>query len=139
MKADRRRWVAMVGATLVVVASFLPWAGSGSSTRNSYELVRAAERLDIVTGWPATVMPGWYLVPVVVALAGMAGLAGWRYLPAAAAVIVGGATLIMVAVVADSPLALTPGAWGAAAAGALSLGAGGWAMSRGSRQCRSSC
>jgi hypothetical protein len=46
----------------VAVASFLPWASSGRASRDSYELVRAAERLDIVTGAAARLAEGWYLV-----------------------------------------------------------------------------
>lgn len=53
----------------VAASSFLPWARSGRSSRNSYELVQAAERLDVVTGGVATLAQGWYLVAFVAGLA----------------------------------------------------------------------
>jgi len=54
--------LSVAGTVAVAVASFLPWASSGRASRDSYELVRAAERLDIVTGAAARLAEGWYLV-----------------------------------------------------------------------------
>ena len=73
--AGAPRWgtaLSVVGTVAVAVASFLPWARSGRASRDSYELVRAAERLDIVTGTAATLAEGWYLVALV-AVAACAG------------------------------------------------------------------
>lgn len=66
----------VAGAT-VVLATFLPWLRSGTTSRSSYELLGLLSRLGIAPDGPVSVMVRWWpLVPLVVTLAVV--LAWWR-------------------------------------------------------------
>lgn len=111
----------LVGAAVVVGASFLPWARSGSAGRTSYGLVRAAERLDLLDGTAATLAMSWYFVPLAAALAFLAAAAGRPLLAVAVAAIVGAAGLAFSAVVQGGPLPADVGSTIAAIGGTMSL------------------
>jgi hypothetical protein len=85
-------------AVLCVAATFAPWVESGSATRSSYEVVRAAQDLGVLQGWlqPAAAA-AWYFVPLVGALSVLA-LALDRPVPAAALLAVTGAAIALLSV-----------------------------------------
>ncbi len=56
----------VVGAVGTGVASFLPWGASGRRTRNSYELVAVAGRLDLVPQVLVRPSRAWYFLPLCV-------------------------------------------------------------------------
>jgi hypothetical protein len=61
--------VTTIGIAGVAVATFLPWVRSGEVERNSYEVARSAERLDLVDGFlQRALVVSWYLVPLACAL-----------------------------------------------------------------------
>jgi hypothetical protein len=96
--------VALVGAVGVLGASFLPWVRSGGAHRTSYELVRAAERLDVVSGRAALVARAWYLLPLVVAAACLAASLGRLRVSLALSAVAGAAATLLAALVGRSPL-----------------------------------
>ena len=60
-------------AAATVAVTFAPWPHSGSASRNSYQLLASAERLGIVEGTVQGVLAAaWPLVPLAVALGGVA-------------------------------------------------------------------
>jgi len=60
--------VTSVGAAAIGLAAFLPWLENGHVTRNSFEMIRAAELLDVITGVAAVALKSWYFVPLLVAV-----------------------------------------------------------------------
>lgn len=59
------RWIASVGALLVLIGSFLPWLASGTASRSSYDLFGIVDRLgfspDGLVGWAIRL---WPLLPL---------------------------------------------------------------------------
>lgn len=98
---DRRASVALdvavgIGLAVAVAITFAPWLRSGEARRDSHQLVRAAERLDVFDGAAAAaVRVGWALLPLVAALGVLALVRGWRRSGLAAGVAVG-VTLLVV-------------------------------------------
>lgn len=96
------------GLVVLVVGSFLPWASSGSRSRSSYELVRVADRLDLLPGgWQSGAARAWFATPLVAALAAAAPLARHHLAPrvgAVAAAAVAVFALVLVVMVHRSPL-----------------------------------
>lgn len=113
--------LAVTGVVGALAASFLPWAQSGSSGRNSYGLVAAARRLDVVSGTAAGLARGWYLVPLLAACAWVAAALRRPLVVAILSAVVGSATLALFAAVKASPLPVDIGAYLALAAGVLAL------------------
>ena len=63
-----------VAGGAVVIATFLPWLHSGSTSRSSYELLGLVERLDIAPdGVVSTLIRWWPLVPLLVTIAVVLG------------------------------------------------------------------
>jgi hypothetical protein len=93
-----RRAVLSGLALLCVAATFAPWVESGSATRSSYEVVRAAQDLGVLQGWvqPAAAAT-WYFVPLVGALS-MLALALDRPVAAASLLAVTGAAVALLSV-----------------------------------------
>jgi hypothetical protein len=57
----------------VIVCAFLPWAASGSRSRNSYELLQSARRLDALSAeLPRAGAVAWFLVPAITGIAVLA-------------------------------------------------------------------
>lgn len=111
----------VMGAGLIVLASFLTWLVSGSVGRSSYSVVRAAELLGVVHGPAATALKLWYLVPMLGAMVLLAALSGTRRLG-----LVAGAALVVLTiptstVVIASPLPTGAGPWVAAVGSAVVL------------------
>lgn len=115
--------LAVAGAVGVLGASFLPWARSGSASRTSYELVATASRLDVVSGTGATLVRGWYLLPVAAAGTWVAATLGRPLVTATLSTLVGSAALGLVAALrASGPgLAAEGGTAVALAAGVTAL------------------
>lgn len=93
----------------MAVASFLPWARSGRASRDSYEPVRAAERLDIVTGAAATLAEGWYLVALLAVAVCAGAIVGRPLFVVILSLVVALATVSLVVAVRASPLTLEIG------------------------------
>jgi len=70
-----RRFALAALAVVCAATTFGPWLQSGSSRRTSYEVVRAAEDLDVLHGWvqPAAAA-AWYFVPLLAALVVLAAV-----------------------------------------------------------------
>ena len=123
------RAVTVAGALAVVTAGFLPWSRSGEAQRNSFELARSAERLDVLTGAAHQAAVAWYLVPALVALLWITATLRWDRAAAGLGAVVGALALAAAALVLRSPLKVEPavpiagGAGAVALAGALALGA----------------
>ncbi len=113
----------MGGTVAVAVASFLPWASSGRASRDSYQLVRAAERLDIVTGSAATLVEGWYLVALAAVAVCLGAIFDRPLFVGILAVTVAAAAVGLVVAVRASPLTLEVGS-GVAVASAVVAAAG---------------
>ena len=65
--ATVRRWCLGLGCAALLVIALLPWAQSGDRQRNSFALLRSADRLDLIDGVvQRTAQIGWLLMPVVV-------------------------------------------------------------------------
>ena len=94
--------VALAG---LAFATVLPWARSGSRSRNSYSLFAIAERLGVVTGTAATAARWWALVPGATLAAVALLQLGYRRVGTAVGALVALLSLLAVNAVAGSPLA----------------------------------
>jgi hypothetical protein len=95
---EPRRGVLAGLAVACVAVTFGPWMRSGSSRRTSYQVVRAAEELDVLRGALQPVAAAaWYFVPLVAALV-LVALAAARPTAAAALLAVVGAAVALLAV-----------------------------------------
>jgi hypothetical protein len=113
--------VALGGATGVVVSSFLPWARSGSADRDSYQLVAAAERLELLSPPLQRVALAWYLVVVAVGVAWLAAGMHRHLLAAGACAATGSLALLLSVATMASPLRALTGTPVAAASGGIAL------------------
>ena len=120
--------MAVGGAAAVVLSAFLPWAGSGSAERSGFELARTVDVLGLAdAGWRRAVLVGFWLSPLLVALAwtvavlGRARLAG--ALAAAVGVVAVAAAVLVLRSRAVEPL---PGVWTGIVAGIAAFTAGSW-------------
>lgn len=89
----------------LALATLLPWARSGSRSRNSYSLFAIAERLEVVTGTAATAARWWAVVPGATLAAVALLQLGYRRVGAAVGASVAVLSLLAVNAVAGSPLA----------------------------------
>jgi hypothetical protein len=109
-----RRWSLGVGGAAVLIVAFLPWVRSGERDRNSFELLRSADRLDLLDGVvQRAAQIGWLLLPVAVGIVVVALALGHGRIAAAGALAAGLASLIIGALVVGSSLDTT--AWPAVA------------------------
>ncbi len=110
--------VATAGSVGLGVAAFLPWGRSGTARRNSFELVQAAERLDLLDGALAGVGAlAWFLVPAAVAGVWLAAVLRRPVMAGTLASSVAALGLALAVVVRSSPVRTEPGlVWGVAAA-----------------------
>lgn len=77
-------------AVAAVAVTFAPWLHTGAAHRTSYQMVRAADRLEVLSAGPQTaVSVAWAFLPFVAALAVVAVLVERRRIAAALAVLVG--------------------------------------------------
>ena len=120
----------MAGAA-VVLATFLPWLHSGSTSRSSYELLGLLDRLGIAPDGPVSVLVRWWpLVPLVVTTAVV--LAWWqRWLASLAAALMavvyaGGVGSAIAWGARGTPISLGIGPWVCAVASGVFLVTAGW-------------
>lgn len=72
--------VLLVGLTLTIIGTFLPWLISGSVTRNSYQLAGALQQFRVVDSrLMDTVVAGWaFLGPILLVPTVLLALRMWR-------------------------------------------------------------
>jgi len=111
-----RRWSLGLACGGLLVVAFLPWVRSGERERNSFELLRSADRLDLIDGavQRATQL-GWLLMPVAVGVVVLALAWGRHRIGGVAALFAGVLASVVGALVAGSSLDTT--AWPAVALG----------------------
>ncbi len=121
--AWRRFDRALAGLLVLGVGTmFLPWASSGQTSRNSIELMRSADRLDLLDGWMASVgLWVWLAVPFVAAAAVVALTLGRRLLGTALGAVVAVALIAAVRTVKAAPLRADEGMTVALVVGVLTL------------------
>jgi hypothetical protein len=97
---ERRGWlIVAAGLALILVGGFMPWLRSGRAWRNSYEVVRTADRLGLVAnGYESVLAVFWYLVPLLCGLTLMAIVFERPWLAHLGSVVVAGLTALMTAV-----------------------------------------
>ncbi len=116
-------WTAAAGSGVVGLAGFLPWASTGRTPRSSFDLVRLADRLELVsTGWHEQLLVLWVMVPFLAALGLLAAALGRPRPVLVATSLASGLGVIAVAVVVRTPLQLRPGVWIALAGSLIGLG-----------------
>lgn len=127
MQERRAHGVAVASAALAVtttVATFAPWASSGSKVRNSYAIVGIVDRAGVLSSSAAGLSGLWYFVPALCGVVLIAMAAGRVAIGAGAATTLGGIVAVGGLLVARSPLVLEPGATIAALAGVFTMVAG---------------
>ena len=120
-----------VAGGAVVIATFLPWLHSGSTSRSSYELLGLVERLDIAPdGVVSTLIRWWPLVPLLVTIAVVLGW--WQRWVASSAVALaavaysGGVGSSLAWQARGTPITLGAGPWVCAIASVVFLVTAGW-------------
>jgi hypothetical protein len=124
--------ISAVAVVLVldVVALFLPWARSGEVQRNSFELVRSAERLEVGVPWVGPLAVVWFLIPAGAGLA-LLLLGVGRTVPAALlALAVGLVSAVLGMVVLSSSLDAGIAPVLAVVSGAATAGSSMWLLRR---------
>ena len=101
--------VTVASAAVIGLAAFLPWLHTGHATRTSFQMMRAAELLDVVTGVGTFALRLWYFVPVLVALVWLAAALDRLRLMAVTAIVLAGAAASVAIVVLRSGLATGAG------------------------------
>ena len=108
---NERAWprlLVMLGSTVALAGTFMPWLTSGTVGRSSYELVDLIDRLGFTPGGPMDVaLTLWPIVPLVLVFAVTA--TAWQRVPAVVGVAlatVGGLYVGAIAVAVNTP---TPG------------------------------
>ncbi len=121
--------VTVVGLAGLVVAAFLPWVASGGVERTSFETVRSAQRLGLAeSSWQGVMLDGWYLLPLLGALALLA-LALHRVVLATAIALVAGLVALGAGlVVVLAPVSSRSGPVVAIVMGALTVGGAAWLL-----------
>ena len=99
----------LAGVAVIVVAAFLPWGGSGTTERSSFEIVAIADRLDVVDEPLRSVARAWYAAPLVGAAAALAAATRRRALAEVAGTVVAAGGVALAVAVARSPLRALPG------------------------------
>lgn len=90
----------VTGTVSMVGGALLPWVATGERQRNSFEIVRAGRALGVLDhGVEKLAGQGWYLVPVVAALALLGLAVGCRRTAAALGAVAAAAAVAMALVV----------------------------------------
>jgi hypothetical protein len=131
--------MALLAATAVLAASFLPWGRSGAADRSSYDLVAAAVDLEVLEGGAAQAARAWYLLPAAVGAAWLAEALGRPLARTALPAVIGASGLALAVATVRSPLVEQPATTFTAIAGAIAIGAAlaGWLGARSSNHDRS--
>jgi hypothetical protein len=108
----------VASAAATVAASFGPWLRTGGATRSSYEVVQAAERLEVLASGPqVAISAAWAFLPLLAVLSLLALALGRARLAAGVALVVGLLAVSLAFAVMNAPGSAE---WGASAG----LGAG---------------
>jgi uncharacterized membrane protein len=106
----------------VLLAAFVPWVVTGRARRNSFDLLRAADRLDLLHGtvqrWAAV---GWYLMPLAVGVIWLAAATSRRIVVVVGGAIVGALAIALGVTVEASILRTEPGTPATIVLGGLTL------------------
>lgn len=87
-----------------VAVTFAPWLRTGAARRSSHEVVRAADRLEVLAPGPqAVVSVAWAFLPLVACLAALALVLDRPRLAAALAALVGSAVVALALVIKNAP------------------------------------
>ncbi len=122
-------WIGLVVlGTLSSLAFLAPWVRSGSATRNSFQMFRTAQRLDLDVLTPYRVI--WFLVPVVGAAGLVLVMLGHRRSAAVVLFAVGLVIVVVALAVLASPVRAGPGVALGALAGLGHLGFSAWLVRR---------
>ena len=106
-------WALSVMAAVAVAVTFAPWLRTGAARRTSYQVVRAADRLQVLPPGPqAVITVAWAFLPLVAVLAAVAALWGRRRIGAALALLVGAGQVGLAVAVKFAPRAAD---WGTTA------------------------
>ena len=106
-------------SALAVAALFAPWLRTGSATRNSFQVVQAADHLDVLPGGPQTLLSVvWAFVPLLAVLGVLALIVNRAWAAAGLLVGVGFLEAIFGVVVMNAPRSAD---WGAKAGLAVGL------------------
>ncbi len=109
---------------VAVASTFLPWLRTGSVTRSSYQVVQAADRLEVVSGAPRVALAvGWAFLPLVAALGLLALTLGRVRMAASAGFAVGLAISTLAVLVKSAPRSGDAGATVGLASGLTLLAA----------------
>ena len=93
-----------IGASVVLVGTFLPWWRSGARRRSSYALLDLVDRLELASNdWATNAIRFWPIVPVLVVGAVVATWWGWRHVGIACALFAGGYALTLAVIVRRAP------------------------------------
>ena len=116
---QRWAWAVAISAVMAAVGLLLPWAGSGTQSRSTIELLASASALDVLSGPQQILLIGAWLAIVVLAAAGLVAVAWHRVERAVPCFVALGPALVVTAlVIRRSPLAVE---WGAYVSSALGL------------------
>jgi hypothetical protein len=114
--------VCVGGAAATAAVGFLPWLRSGRVSRDSFEVVRAADQLDLAEGLLRQVAIGvWYLLPALCALVLLTAVLRRQLVMSVLALAVGFVALTGGALAIASPLTTQIGAPAAVFAGLATL------------------
>jgi hypothetical protein len=103
--ATVRQWCLGLGCAALLVIASLPWVYSGERDRNSFALVRSADRLDLTDGLVhRAAQLGWLLMPAMVGVVVIAVALHRRTLAALGGLYVGGSSIAMALLVERSSL-----------------------------------
>src|SRR6478736_1716909 len=102
--------VTSVGAAAIGLAAFLPWLENGHATRNSFEMIRAADLLDVINGAAGVALKAWYFVPLLVGIVWLTAALDRARLTAVFGVVLVLATIVVSGVVLRSgvPTGIAP-------------------------------
>lgn len=136
MTQRRVAWASAVAAVTAVGALLLPWAGSGSRTRSTIELLGATSALDVFSSPQRWLLVAAWFGVVVSAAAGLWLVAHERLRPGAACFALLGPALVATSIVVRrSPFSLEWGAYVASVLGLVaSIGGGAVLAGVGARQ-----
>jgi hypothetical protein len=103
--------VAVAGAAVVVVGAFLPWIRSGTTTRNSFAMLRIADDLGVVHGWARrTMLVSWFVMPAACGALVLVSLGRRRWPAVVVSVAIAVVAFLLWVAAVSSPLPLTYGA-----------------------------
>ncbi len=106
-------WAVAALTVAAVAVTFAPWLRTGAARRTSHEVVRAADRLQVLDPGPqAAVSVAWSFLPLVACLAALAVVLGRPRLGAGLAAFVGVLEVALAIVIKNAPRSAD---WGATA------------------------